>query len=103
MLDLPQEILDNYNKSIINNSTINEIIFIKDQKKQLQIVKKALEKKLTVREIRKIARENNNSIYDCSDYPLLNKDIFFNLIEYMGSTTILFIQENTVSIIHLCP
>jgi ParB family chromosome partitioning protein len=74
MLDLPQEILDNYNKSIINSSTINELIFIKDQNKQLQIVKKTVEKKLTIKEIRKIARENSNSVYDCNDYLLLNKD-----------------------------
>jgi ParB family chromosome partitioning protein len=74
MLDLPQEILDNYNKSIINNSTVNELIFVKNRDKQLQIVKKAIEEKLTIREIRKIAKDNDNSVYDCSDYPLLNKD-----------------------------
>ena len=30
MLDLPQEILDDFNKSIINTSTINELVFVND-------------------------------------------------------------------------
>ena len=63
MLDLPQEILDDFNKSIINTSTINELVFVKDRDKQLQIAKKVVEKKLTIREIRKLVKDDNNSIY----------------------------------------
>ena len=29
---------------------------------------------MTIREIRKIAQENGNSVYDCNDYLPLNKD-----------------------------
>jgi ParB family chromosome partitioning protein len=78
MLDLPQEILDSFNKSTINSSTVNELIFVKDRDKQLQIVKQVIEKKLTIREIRKLVKEeDNNSMYNYNDnynYLSLNKD-----------------------------
>jgi ParB family chromosome partitioning protein len=101
MLDLPQEILDSFNKSIVNSSTVNELIFVKDRDRQLQIVNKAVEEKLTVREIRKLIKGNNDSVYNCSDL-FLNKEKIEDLDlkiqrSFDKTITILKIASNKLS------
>jgi ParB family chromosome partitioning protein len=64
MLELPQEILNDYKRSLLNNSTMEELVFVKDRNRQIQIAKQSIEKKMTVKEIRGLIKKDNEIVYD---------------------------------------
>jgi ParB family chromosome partitioning protein len=70
ILDLPQEIIDNYKNSLLNKSTLEELVFLKDPSEQIKIARQAIDNKMTVFEIRRMIKRANSkesiqkSIYD---------------------------------------
>lgn len=76
ILNLPKQVLDNFDKSLLNITTIEELIFVKDKEKQILVVKKAVEDKATIKELRHIISIDNDSLYDYNgqQYGLPNKD-----------------------------
>jgi ParB family chromosome partitioning protein len=64
ILELPQKIINDFNESIISVSAAEELVFVKDADKQLQIEKQLIDKKMTIKQIRKLVKESNDSVYD---------------------------------------
>jgi ParB family transcriptional regulator, chromosome partitioning protein len=76
LLDLPHEIMDEITKANITNSAAEELIFIKDKDKQLQIANQVIKKQMTVINIRRLAKEGKESphiIEDVFNLPIKDK------------------------------
>jgi ParB family chromosome partitioning protein len=66
LLDLPPEIIENISNSTISTSVAEELSFIDDANKQLEIARIATGKKITSRQARTLVREFKDSFdFDC--------------------------------------
>ena len=61
LLGLPKEIRDEITKSNITNSAAEELTFIKDKGKQLQIANQVIKKQMTVTSIRRLAKQSEET------------------------------------------
>ena len=64
ILDLPEEILDGFSKSLLNISAMEELVFVKDRQKQINVAQKAMKESMTIKELRQFIEMDNESIYD---------------------------------------
>jgi ParB family chromosome partitioning protein len=71
ILELPQEIIDNYKNCLLNNSTLEELVFLKDHDKQIKIARQAIDNNMTVLEIRGLIKiEASKQRYQDYSYEL---------------------------------
>jgi ParB family transcriptional regulator, chromosome partitioning protein len=76
LLDLPQEIRNEITKSNITNSAAEELTFIKDKYKQLQIADQVIIKQMTVTNTRRLVKESKeipHSMEDVFSLPIKDK------------------------------
>lgn len=70
ILDLPQELIENYKNSLLNKSTLEELVFLKDHDEQIKIARQAINNNMTVLEIRRLIKRavskqgDQKSLYD---------------------------------------
>jgi ParB family transcriptional regulator, chromosome partitioning protein len=70
LLELPREVLDSLCNSVISPSLAEELLVVKDRKKQTKIARLARSDSLTVHSVRKLVKEGDNifeSVYDASN------------------------------------
>jgi ParB family chromosome partitioning protein len=59
LLELPMEIIESINKSNMKNSVAEELLYIKDKSKQIQISRQIIQKNMSVREVRYLLRKDD--------------------------------------------
>jgi ParB family chromosome partitioning protein len=97
LLDLPPEIIENIANSAISTSVAEELFFIDDPTKQLQLARIATRKKLSLRQTRSLVREYGDS-WD-SNSPIMTIDAKNEMAQrsFDKSVTILKISINKLA------
>jgi ParB family chromosome partitioning protein len=85
LLDLPSEVLDSISKSSICTSTAEELLSIRDSKKQSELASLVRRNNLSSRETREIIK-NNNNIHPVYDYNI-NDQIYEDKISDIDERT----------------
>jgi ParB family chromosome partitioning protein len=67
ILDLPKQVLDNYQNSLLSGSALEELVFVKSHERQIEIANRAIVNHLTIKEIRDEIKRDPNSVYDYDD------------------------------------